>query len=335
MVGINHSSRVGVKGLTLIELLVVVIIIATLIGLILASVNGLLGKSEKVRTRAALAMISQAIAATGVEAGQTQAQVEHPMAASAAPRQIFHRKTDGTIVTQTGDGIKTTDISYVATADQARVLLADDRFADPAAPQFFGMRRDQMSVIGSTTKWVTQYRRISGPGQTGRLIEPDLGRWIDESFLRESITDATSTLWEETCAEAVSLTLGPTFNELLVLSVIRSSDNAGSLVVENRLRQSTDDTRLASSSEWDIGMVHDGSNFVSYDIRGTSVVDLWGTEILVSRDENGRLRLESAGPDGRFRWDPGPDGIFQTAATDSDSSGDDIDATSDNVVIGE
>lgn len=84
-------------------------------------------------------------------------------------------------------------------------------------------------------------------------------------------------------------------------------------------------------------MLYNGS-WMRYRLRGTSLVDAWGTEILYVRDSLGNIRLISAGPDGCFLVHPGNNGI-ETGLDTYDSAsgvfssfgGDDTDASKDNI----
>lgn len=74
-----------------------------------------------------------------------------------------------------------------------------------------------------------------------------------------------------------------------------------------------------------------GGSWRRYRLRGPALYDSWGGEILVWRTAAGGWGIESAGRDGCFRWHPGADGTYQTDVTADTPSGDDRDASRDNL----
>lgn len=81
------------------------------------------------------------------------------------------------------------------------------------------------------------------------------------------------------------------------------------------------------------------NSWMRYRLRGTSLVDAWGTEILYVRNSLGNIRLISAGPDGCFVVHPGDRNGIETTLDNYDSAsgiftsfnGDDKDARKDNI----
>lgn len=320
------------RGFTLIELMVVVAIVLALIGMIIAAITLMRGRAQITRTRTIIAIVHTAISQNSISAN-TLSPVEHPLAASAPTRRIFLRASGGTPVAVAGDAIRATDMAFVPGGDQPRVLLDSDLFADPVAPQFIGMPRWRMAVLGATTKWVSSWLRISGAGQAGRRIEPDLGTWVDEGFLRQAVTDSASTAWEEAADKAMGVALGGTADELLALGAYwRPDTTRDPLIHANRLRQDLSAKASPGSTTWFPGSILEGAQYVPYRLRGPAVVDAWGREILASITPTGALRLESAGPDGVFRFHPGRDMVLQSTA--AGLAGDDRDGESDNVFVG-
>jgi prepilin-type N-terminal cleavage/methylation domain-containing protein len=329
------SSERKSTGFTLIELLVVISIIIALMGLGIATANVMRRQSLNTKTKVILSLITNAISSAGATRSQVLSTAEHPLASSAATRFAFARAADGTAVATAGDAIKTSDESFVAAGDRTRILRDDDVFADPIAPQFIGVPRWRMTIPGVTTKWVSRWLRVSSPGSAGTAIEPELGSWIDDSFMRSVVTSSTDTRWEASADKAFAIMLGPTIEELGMHGAIRRPDTTrDTLILSNRLRKDLNPLTKQGDGTWMPGTVNDGTSFVPYLIRGPAVVDAWNHEILIARTASGSLRLESAGADGCFRWHPGDDGILQTTATAASPDGDDKDATRDNIVLG-
>lgn len=94
---------------------------------------------------------------------------------------------------------------------------------------------------------------------------------------------------------------------------------------------------IGVGASWKPGLVKDPSPSAAptpwkpYRLRGPAIYDPWGTEILVSQQADGSWALISAGPDKVFRFLPGVDGVYQTAANAGAPSGDDRDASLDNI----
>jgi prepilin-type N-terminal cleavage/methylation domain-containing protein len=101
-----------------------------------------------------------------------------------------------------------------------------------------------------------------------------------------------------------------------------------------------DDSKGAQG--WRPGYVMDGTQSGSpcwkhYKLAGLALYDAWGVEILYSISTSGSPRLLSAGADGVFRYNPGPNHQLQTnisGAADPENAslgGDDQDGNGDNV----
>lgn len=323
------------RGFTIVELLVAITVIVILMSMGIVGINQIRRLSMKTRTQSIMALTLNGLNASGTTQSQNVSTVEHPLAASASPRQRFVRSDSGIEVASTGMAIRTSDMAYVSGADQGRVILSDDVFADPIAPQFIGLPRWQMGLTGVSTQWVSQWLRISGPGQTGALVTPDLGTWIDEGFVREQVVDPLSEAWEASADKAFSVALGSVLDELTKLGAIRRPEpSRDPLIVSNRLRHDKAPRSLQSTSEWKPGFVREAGVWVPYRIRGPSVVDAWGREILIASTPNGSILLQSAGADGVFRWNAGSDRVLQTGAIDAAAMGDDTDGSIDNIRLG-
>ena len=98
---------------------------------------------------------------------------------------------------------------------------------------------------------------------------------------------------------------------------------------------------VGAEEEWEGHHLYDGANWVAYRIRGASLIDGYGNEILYYLDRKMNPHFVSAGPDGAFTLQPGPDGVVSTDAatyrlrTAGTTSGDDIDSSQDNIGVEE
>lgn len=84
-------------------------------------------------------------------------------------------------------------------------------------------------------------------------------------------------------------------------------------------------------TQWKPGWIKVGGKWKPYRIPGLAIYDAWGHEILVNYLPTGRLMVMSCGKDGVLRWNPGKNGIIDTAAKDIKPKGDDRDGRADNV----
>lgn len=358
-------------GLTAIEVLMVIVVVGILAGLLTTSILAI-GRTEKRRrTETALGLVGLALAVAGGERGGGYAGVEHPLAGSApggsgGMRPRFVRSGDGSTVARTGEALVVRDPAWLS-GSQDRVLRPDDIYAggddlSPQLPLLYGIERRRCRVLGGAWPAVTTYRDLPSPedirwdrDRDGRLDPPySAAGYPDAMFLVSGdaagavvaalrATDAAEALRartpEQRSAAAIGTMLGgDTVAELRKLRCLRqSSDPAvtAELLLEERVARRIEQPPPADPARWRPGAVRlaDGT-WAPYQIRGWSLVDAWGSDVLVSLDADGRLRVESAGADGAFRWHPGDDGVYQTAARDSVPAGDDRDAAADNLTNG-
>jgi hypothetical protein len=97
---------------------------------------------------------------------------------------------------------------------------------------------------------------------------------------------------------------------------------------------------LKGERSWRPGFVKDSpigngkADWMPYRLRGAAIYDDWGREILVSPANNGGIRLMSAGADGVYVIDPGPNKVLDTDPDTARVSGDDREGVLDNVRVG-
>lgn len=308
------------RAFTIIEILVVIAIIALLMGLTIGGIGALQRQAKRARTKTTMQMVSQGLNLTRATTGGAPSPCEHPLAGSsdAGGRPLFVRRGGGAIAS-TGmalRGVAPEDLSGGAD----RLLLDDDRFADPDLPFLYGMPRGSLGVIGAQLAEVTRYRLLAAPGG-GARIAPDTGG---------NVVESTGSAAEVN--RAVDYLLGSTLPELarqnavykppddlpahrLAFGRVWSPTAAG-------LKPPTGCTELRVDDAWK-----------PYRLRGKGIYDAWNREILYTLAENGTVRMASAGPDGFFRFLPGRDRIPTTPAHADAPSGGDRDAADDNVAL--
>ncbi len=342
---------------TLIELLVVVIIIFVLIGLLVPLIGNMQKRANIVKTNTILSMVIKGLATTASERGTSLAAVEHPLAASAtvaaegsfaaSPRAVFVRSGTGTAVPLSGELLLTAmDASERSTAgwtaaQEDQVMLRDDLFDDPVAPQFIGMERWKLSVLGIGSKWVSRWEQVFSGSPPGKVIETDIMYFEKEGFVQQTVSDRSSARWDDAADRALSTGLGSVMDELINLDAVASatipeSPSPDNLIHYGRLRRNEADGGASGFSQWFPGTVNSeaSGDWISYRLRGPAIVDAWGREVLIARNSDGAFHLVSLGLDGSYKWVPGNDGIMSSTASMSAPDGDDESADFDNILVG-
>ncbi len=333
------TPRRGISGISIFELLAVIAVIAVLASMLLAAAGAIKRSATRGKSEAILAAVRDALSVAAAERGGSLGSVEHPLAGSAAPRAVFVRADGAAEVASDGEALTVGDLAWLPSADAGRVLMPDDRYqggedlGDCELPLLYGVERRRIGVLGASAPHITHVRHLPAIGAgfddpllPGKLATPyDANRYPDTMFLSRGALIPGRTL-EEGTADALRYALAQSYAELQQLGAISVSDKTAALIKRERARRAPG----PDQETWRLGHVHDGA-WVPYRLRGAAIYDAWGIEILVSLASNGALRVESAGPDGVFRWHPGLDGNYQTAATADEPVGDDQDGARDNL----
>lgn len=299
-------------GFSLVELLMVISIIALLMAILLP-VSGMLRRQARAQqTRGAMLGMLHAMQTWSATKGGSIQPSEHPLAGSAPTRAAFVRGDTYTAVGTTGTAFVGASLSQLTSAgDKPNLLLPTDLFADATTPLLFGMARNRIGLLGVPAPGVTSYRLLPAKGSipsattTGTLVQPN---------------DPVSAT-----AELLDMILAERRKDLAAQGFLVAPANDTSLIAGSRVWGPT------VASGWKVPPTTGG---VMYQIRGVAFYDGWGREILYSLNTQGYPRFESAGPDGYFRWNSGKDKILQTSAWATTPSGDDLDASRDNIKVG-
>ncbi|HYE04885.1 MAG TPA: type II secretion system protein [Planctomycetota bacterium] len=327
------------RGLSLFELLAVMAIIAVLASLLLAVAGAIRRAATRGKSEAIIAAVRDALAVSAAERGGSLGSVEHPLAGSAAPRAVFVRTDGAAEVASTGEALTVGELSWLPDADASRALHGDDRYqggeipGECELPLLYGVERRRIGVVGASAPHITHVRHLPAlgagyddPAKPGKLASPyDATRYPDTMFLARGALIPGRSL-EDAAGDALRYALAQSYAELQQLGAIAVPAKDAALIKHERVRRGDG----AEVPAWKPGHVRDGA-WQPYRLRGAAIYDAWGVEILVSLASNGGLRVESAGPDGVFRWHPGPDGAFATAAHADEAAGDDRDGALDNL----
>ena len=349
--GASRPTAAGHVGLTLIEMLVVLIIICLLAGLIMAAAAIITEQQKSWSTRNTMRVVMNLLAGRSTVAGGYPAAVEHPLAGSAicaAGRPLFARAAGGAVST-TGEALMVENSTWVAGAE-SRVLKPDDRFdgivVSKDFPFLFGLRRSQCGILGGsvgigtpagTYPGITCYRTLDRPmpGRATLSGGPTYGQadYPDPQHLVSPPgEDGTPERSAETVQRrALEIAIGTGgLDELRRLRCIQ--EYRGTLILDRRAMVLASETTVQPN--WSPGTYRRPDlRWQRYRLRGPVLVDGWGREILYrSQPIPGLL---SAGKDGVFVCDPGPDGIITSSAAvvETTRSGDDRNGVIDNLTI--
>jgi len=324
------------RAFSTIEMLVVITIIAVLAGLLVASARAFGIGSRRTKSVSILAVVRTGLELVAANQGSRPSPCEHPLAASKDPRPTFTRAPRSPVAVTacitTGmalRGIPADQVMSALSGGRGLVLLDDDRFADSAAPQYFGVERGRMGILGAGVAAVTAYRKLP-PSFTGDPTAP-----------------ANSAVGVSVAPDGVAADHGAVIDQVFAIAGIASELvslgglRAPPVAFIHPITSSPVNSRLVSdiaatatgADRWKPGLIRDGAlGWKTSAIPGSILVDAWGREILYSLAANGAIILESAGADGCFRFAPGPDGTLDT--TDpfaSAPANQDRDGTRDNL----
>ncbi|MBA3683849.1 MAG: type II secretion system protein [Planctomycetes bacterium] len=343
-----HSAR----AFTMIELLVVISIMATIAALVLVGANALGVGSKRNKTATILETVRQALEVTAAQTGSISNPSEHPLAGSFAaqgqPRLRFVRSaapntalaaTVNNPIGSPAERIALYGVSLAQlAAQQDRLLLPDDLYADPQVPLLFGMPRDHCAVLGTKLSNVTRFRRLPQPAVGAPAIaNPD-----DQTLFPNATRLVSSDVGPEGNKRTIDYVLGNTnaSTELAKMGALYAppDDDPAKLHAYGRVWSEVPLTTTGQAS-WKPGFLNDPQrvppnqpSWKRYRLRGLAIYDAWKVEILCSVSESGAVRLESAGKDGVFRWDPGQNFVLDTEPFAASPAIDDRDGARDNVV---
>lgn len=178
------------RAFTLIELLIVIVIMVILSGMLLATINLMRGDVDREKTKAIMAAVRNSLDLTKSATGSLSSPVAHPLAGSKAPRFAFKR--GGITLDSIGEALLAPVLASVTGAASNRVLDPSDIFVDERAPQFCGLPRSQMKILGADLATVSEYRRLPHPAAgTPTLPSPyTSATYPDAEFLR--VADGTA-----------------------------------------------------------------------------------------------------------------------------------------------
>ncbi len=165
----------GLSGFTLIELIVVISIMAILSALIMAAVQGLTGKAKEKKTGVIIRAVETGIYLAVASRGSAISPAEHPFAGSrdyAGVRYPFVRAMGGTPLASFGTALKGVPTVAYLSSSQNQLMLPSDRYAKKEIPILYGAKREDIGVLQSLRKVVTQYRQIPFPPTVDPLVQP-------------------------------------------------------------------------------------------------------------------------------------------------------------------
>lgn len=362
------------RAFTLIELLVVIAIIVTLAGMIIAVAGALGIGSKKDRTQAILATTRIAIELTIANRGGSISPAEHPLAGSRTPRAAFIGMRGatwiagptpaGTVTPASGangplDAIspaieKTAEWFFNSPAARSQVLADGDIFADKTLPLLYGMKRSSIGIVGTNLEASTAYLRFVLPNPLALIALPydstnpaavavnPTASAGDDKVMMDYIFGSSNAETELTKLKALYQPPDDLGANRIDQPATIGGLNANGVAFDNAGRVwSAEAASGAGLTMWTPGRIQTSDVDAAgnklwklYRLRGPAIYDAFGNEILFSFNSGGGMVLQSAGADGVFRWDPGPNGVLDTLPDATAPAGDDRDGSLDNIVMG-
>jgi prepilin-type N-terminal cleavage/methylation domain-containing protein len=177
----RSRSSVSRLAFTMLELLVVIAIMTILAAMILVGAKAILGNAERKKTETIIQTVKVGIELAIANKGSAISPTEHPFAGSRAPRFPFTRtrKSFSGPVSTTGTALRGVPTPEYLGADQTKLLMTDDRYADRRVVLLYGARREDIGVLQALRKVVTSYRLLPMPPKSTppppRVIDPTTG----------------------------------------------------------------------------------------------------------------------------------------------------------------
>ncbi len=163
---------------TMLELLVVIAIMAVLASMILVGAKAIMGNAEQKKTETIIQTVRTGIELAIANKGSAISPTEHPFAGSQAgaggQRFKFVRAEGAANVMQTGIALRGVPNPAYLNSDTDKLLMNSDVFNDQRIVLLYGAKREDIGVLQSLRKVVTNYRLLPMPPKKadGSLIPP-------------------------------------------------------------------------------------------------------------------------------------------------------------------
>jgi prepilin-type N-terminal cleavage/methylation domain-containing protein len=148
---------------TLMELLVVIAIMAILASLIMVGVQAISGNAGARKTDSIIQAVRQGIELAVVNKGSAISPTDHPLAGSREPRFLFTRGVDGSSVATSGYALRGVPDVRNLSMMRSQLQLPTDRYAETRVPVLYGAMRQDIGVLQSLRKVVTQHLSLPKP----------------------------------------------------------------------------------------------------------------------------------------------------------------------------
>ena len=191
------------SGFTLIELIVVISIMAILSALIIAAVQGITGKAKEKKTGVIIRAVETGIYLAVASRGSAISPAEHPFAGSRGPRFPFVRANGGSALSSSGTALKGVPTVAYLSSGQNQLMLPSDIYAEDRISILYGAKREDIGVLQSLRKVITQYRQIPCPPTVDPLIQPTVTSTVSSTAGFDS--PANDINWPDTMIPSTSL----------------------------------------------------------------------------------------------------------------------------------
>ncbi len=160
---------------TMLELLVVITIMSVLAAMILVGAKTIMGNAEQKKTETIIQTVRTGIELAIANKGSAISPTEHPFAGSSQLGRFAFVRGDARFagnVSRTGIALKGVPTPLYLKADQDRLMMGSDIYNDKRIVLLYGAKREDLGVLQSLRKVVTNYRLLPMPPKLANGSQP-------------------------------------------------------------------------------------------------------------------------------------------------------------------
>lgn len=203
---VTKHPIIKLSGFTLIELMVVISIMAIMASIIIVAASAFFKDAKKKQTDVIMRAVEIGINMAIASKGSSISPAEHPFAGSrsnaGSGRYRFKRAIDSSDCSTTGTALKGVPTIAYLSGSQNQLMLPSDRYADKRIALLYGSKREDIGVLQSLRKLVTQYRQLPCPPTVDPLIQPLVTSTVSSTAGFDSPTEDVN--WPDTMIPSTS-----------------------------------------------------------------------------------------------------------------------------------